>query len=70
MLALYSAHHGTMVYGRGTKGGRGRCFGLWQEFSKCLEHNGKYKLDVCQLQREDYLECLHHTKLVSAAIYY
>ena len=31
----------------------------------CAEAHGTYGPGVCQLQREDYLECLHHTKLVN-----
>lgn len=53
-----------MVTGHGARGGRGRCFAMWQEFMKCITDGGTVSLDVCQLQREDYLECLHHQKLV------
>lgn len=29
----------------------------------CVEQVGRTSLDVCQAQREDYMECLHNTKL-------
>ena len=54
-----------MVSGHGARGGRGRCFVLWQDFMKCISDSGRISLDVCQNQREDYIECLHHRKLVS-----
>lgn len=54
------------MYGRGAKGGRGRCYGLWSAFSACAEQHSKYKFqNECRIEREDYIECLHHTKLVS-----
>lgn len=53
-----------MVSGYGARGGRGRCFSLWQDFMRCISDAGKVSLDVCHSQREDYLECLHHHKLV------
>ena len=31
---------------------------------KCISQAGKVSLDVCHAEREDYLECLHHNKLV------
>ncbi|KAF7730083.1 hypothetical protein EC973_003029 [Apophysomyces ossiformis] len=49
-----------MASGFGLDGGRGRCFQFWQEFNKCYA-----SADVpqqCLSQRDDYLECLHHTK--------
>ncbi|ORZ15794.1 hypothetical protein BCR42DRAFT_415912 [Absidia repens] len=49
-----------MASGFGYDGGRGRCFQFWQEFNKCYA-----SADVpqqCLAQRDDYLECLHHTK--------
>ncbi|KAG0171001.1 hypothetical protein DFQ28_001357 [Apophysomyces sp. BC1034] len=49
-----------MASGFGFDGGRGRCFQFWQEFNKCYA-----SADVpqqCLAQRDDYLECLHHTK--------
>ena len=54
-----------MVSGHGVKGGRGRCYGLWQDFVACMDRHKSTSLGVCQHQREDYLECLHHPKLVS-----
>lgn len=32
---------------------------------KCVAKEGSYGMNVCQDEREDYMECLHHTKLVS-----
>eukprot|EP00898_Chlorokybus_atmophyticus_P008301 jgi/Chlat1/8472/Chrsp80S07864 len=49
-----------MASGFGVKGGKGRCYGLWMEFSGCMascETPGQ-----CRDLREDYLECLHHRK--------
>nr|XP_019006274.1 NADH dehydrogenase (ubiquinone) Fe-S protein 5 [Kwoniella mangroviensis CBS 8507]OCF69735.1 NADH dehydrogenase (ubiquinone) Fe-S protein 5 [Kwoniella mangroviensis CBS 8507] len=40
--------------------GRTRCFPLWQEFSKCYASAEK-PVD-CVAQKDDYMECLHHTK--------
>ena len=53
-----------MVVGFGAHGGRGRCYLLWQDFVSCISKAGKASMDVCQNEREDYLECLHHYKLV------
>ncbi len=67
------------LYGRGTcahcdfgrqsgfsfKGGRPRCFAFWQEFQKCY-----VQADTpsdCIGAKEDYLECLHHTKEIARA---
>lgn len=35
---------------------------------KCVAKEGSYGMKVCQDQREDYMECLHHTKLVRFVI--
>ena len=32
---------------------------------KCVAKEGTYGMNVCQDERDDYMECLHHTKLVS-----
>ena len=32
---------------------------------KCVAQQGSYAMNVCQEERDDYMECLHHTKLVS-----
>ena len=40
--------------------GRGRCFHFWQEFNKCYASADLPQ--QCLAQRDDYLECLHHTK--------
>ncbi len=53
-----------MVSGHGVKGGRGRCFTLWQDFVGCMSRHGSISIGVCQEYREDYMECLHHMKLV------
>ena len=54
-----------MVTGYGVDGTRGRCYTLWMDFMACAAKRGSYGADVCQNEREDYLECLHHAKLVS-----
>lgn len=59
-----------MVSGHGVRGGRGRCFTLWRDFMKCVESAGSAGSGVCPEQREDYMECLHHAKLVNVEIYH
>ncbi|CDS14233.1 hypothetical protein LRAMOSA06403 [Lichtheimia ramosa] len=49
-----------MSSGFGLDGGRGRCFHFWQEFNKCYATADFPK--QCVAQRDDYMECLHHTK--------
>ncbi|KAI8575409.1 hypothetical protein K450DRAFT_261893 [Umbelopsis ramanniana AG] len=49
-----------MASGFGYNGGRGRCFNFWQEFNKCYAMADAPQ--DCIAQRDDYLECLHHTK--------
>ncbi|GAA5908763.1 hypothetical protein JCM5296_005762 [Sporobolomyces johnsonii] len=55
-----------MASGFGYNGGRSRCFPFWQDFQKC--YAGADVPEQCTLQKEDYLECLHHTKEVSRAM--
>eukprot|EP00690_Seculamonas_sp_ecuadoriensis_P001321 EC814525.1.p5 GENE.EC814525.1~~EC814525.1.p5 ORF type:complete len:75 (-),score=25.12 EC814525.1:356-580(-) len=49
-----------MSSGFGVKGGQGRCFPFWMDFAKCMSDADTPA--KCTLQREDYLECLHHKK--------
>ncbi|KAG0228577.1 hypothetical protein B0O80DRAFT_440745 [Mortierella sp. GBAus27b] len=49
-----------MASGYGYGGGRSRCYPFWQEFHKCYALADKP--EECVLQRDDYLECLHHSK--------
>ncbi|CAO3608106.1 unnamed protein product [Cunninghamella blakesleeana] len=49
-----------MASGFGIDGGRGRCFQFWQEFNKCYASADFPQ--QCISQRDNYLECLHHTK--------
>ncbi|CAO3672244.1 unnamed protein product [Rhizopus microsporus] len=49
-----------MSSGFGLDGGRGQCFHFWQEFNKCYASADLPR--QCLAQRDDYLECLHHTK--------
>ncbi|KAI9315871.1 hypothetical protein BX666DRAFT_1952325 [Dichotomocladium elegans] len=49
-----------MSSGFGLDGGRGRCFHFWQEFNKCYASADFPQ--QCLAQRDDYMECLHHTK--------
>ncbi|GAA5842746.1 hypothetical protein JCM9279_003971 [Rhodotorula babjevae] len=55
-----------MASGFGYTGGRSRCFPFWQDFQKC--YAGADAPEQCIAQKEDYLECLHHTKEVSRAL--
>ncbi|GAA5822131.1 hypothetical protein JCM5353_006241 [Sporobolomyces roseus] len=55
-----------MASGFGYTGGRSRCFPFWQDFQKC--YAGADSPQECVTQKEDYLECLHHTKEVSRAL--
>ncbi|GAB5589604.1 hypothetical protein Unana1_04504 [Umbelopsis nana] len=54
-----------MASGFGYNGGRGRCFNFWQEFNKCYAMADAPQ--DCIAQRDDYLECLHHTKEIARA---
>ena len=67
-LRAVSSAVSVMVSGHGARGGRGRCFTLWKDFMSCVAQQGSYGFNVCQSEREDYLECLHHTKLVSICL--
>ncbi|ORY82891.1 hypothetical protein BCR35DRAFT_290647 [Leucosporidium creatinivorum] len=55
-----------MASGFGYTGGRSRCFPYWQDFQKC--YASADTPSQCTLPKEDYLECLHHTKEVSRAL--
>ncbi|GAA6056213.1 hypothetical protein JCM3770_002090 [Rhodotorula araucariae] len=55
-----------MASGYSYTGGRNRCFPFWQDFQKC--YASADAPEQCVLQKEDYLECLHHTKEVSRAL--
>ncbi|SHO79139.1 Uncharacterized protein MSYG_3487 [Malassezia sympodialis ATCC 42132] len=54
-----------MASGFGIKGGPSRCFAFWQDFRKC--YLTADEPSECSLQKEDYLECLHHTKELERA---
>ncbi|KAJ1021480.1 hypothetical protein NDA13_005520 [Ustilago tritici] len=54
-----------MASGFSFKGGRPRCFAFWQEFQKCYVQ-AETPSD-CIVAKEDYLECLHHTKEIARA---
>ncbi|WFD20518.1 hypothetical protein MCAP1_002764 [Malassezia caprae] len=54
-----------MASGFGIKGGPSRCFAFWQDFRKC--YLTADEPSECTLQKEDYLECLHHTKELERA---
>ncbi|OMO81924.1 Pre-mRNA-splicing factor SF2 [Corchorus olitorius] len=49
-----------MASGWGINGNKGRCYDFWADFSECMSHCREPK--DCALLREDYLECLHHSK--------
>lgn len=52
----------TMASGWGITGNKGRCYDFWVDFSECMSRCREPK--DCSLLREDYLECLHHSKEV------
>ncbi|EST07346.1 hypothetical protein PSEUBRA_003166 [Kalmanozyma brasiliensis GHG001] len=54
-----------MASGFSFKGGRPRCFAFWQEFQKC--YASADTPSDCIAAKEDYLECLHHTKEIARA---
>ena len=55
-----------MAEGPGLSGNRPRCAPFWDDFLACVVRVGRNDQWVqCQNYREDYLECLHHKKLVS-----
>ncbi|KAI3460805.1 hypothetical protein Pfo_017468 [Paulownia fortunei] len=49
-----------MASGWGITGNKGRCYDFWMDFSDCMSRCREPK--DCALPREDYLECLHHSK--------
>jgi len=57
------AEESTMASGWGINGNKGRCYDFWLEFSECMSRCRQPS--DCGLLREDYLECLHHSKEVS-----
>ncbi|MFS7977093.1 hypothetical protein Hanom_Chr10g00900111 [Helianthus anomalus] len=53
-----------MASGWGITGNKGRCYNFWMDFSECMSRCREPK--DCSLLREDYLECLHHSKEVKS----
>ncbi|KAJ6258361.1 hypothetical protein Dda_6401 [Drechslerella dactyloides] len=55
-----------MASGYGNHGGITRCFPFWQDVMACYVLNTTQESDAgkikCRGYREDYYECLHHTK--------
>ncbi|KAL2954021.1 hypothetical protein AAZX31_19G198100 [Glycine max] len=49
-----------MASGWGITGNKGRCYDFWMDFSECMSRCREPK--DCAFLREDYLECLHHSK--------
>jgi NADH dehydrogenase (ubiquinone) Fe-S protein 5 len=49
-----------MASGVGVNGGRGRCYALWLDFTRCLADADSP--NECKDNRDDYIECLHHRK--------
>ncbi|KAI3698395.1 hypothetical protein L2E82_41907 [Cichorium intybus] len=49
-----------MASGWGITGNKGRCYDFWMDFSECMSRCREPK--DCSFLREDYLECLHHSK--------
>jgi len=54
----------SMASGWGINGNKGRCYDFWMDFSECMSRCREPK--DCALLREDYLECLHHSKEVTS----
>ncbi|XP_078436161.1 NADH dehydrogenase [ubiquinone] iron-sulfur protein 5-B-like isoform X1 [Wolffia australiana] len=52
-----------MASGWGITGNKGRCYDFWNDFSECMSRCREPK--DCALLREDYLECLHHSKEIA-----
>ena len=49
----------------GIDGNRSRCAPFWDEFLSCVNRVGRRDhWEQCRNYREDYMECLHHKKLV------
>lgn len=55
-----------MASGWGITGNKGRCYDFWIDFSECMSQCREPK--DCALLREDYLECLHHSKEVNSSL--
>ncbi|EYU39176.1 hypothetical protein MIMGU_mgv1a016527mg [Erythranthe guttata] len=49
-----------MASGWGITGNKGRCYDFWMDFSECMSQCRQPK--DCGLLREDYFECLNHSK--------
>ena len=49
-----------MSSGFGARGGVGRCYPFWTDFTTCMSR--AETPSVCKEKREDYIECLHHKK--------
>ncbi len=47
--------------GHGLQGKPSRCFVYWQELMGCVAQQEE-TWAPCVAKKEDYLECLHHTK--------
>ncbi|EPS39594.1 hypothetical protein H072_6631 [Dactylellina haptotyla CBS 200.50] len=58
-----------MASGYGNTGGITRCFPFWQDVLACYVMNTSKESDAnkykCAGYREDYYECLHHTKEIN-----
>ena len=49
----------------GVSGGRARCSPFWEDLMACAQESGRREQwEKCKHEREDYIECLHHKKLV------
>ena len=49
-----------MASGFGFKGGPGRCYPVWTQFTECMSQAPA--ATTCDDLRSDYFECLHHKK--------
>ena len=57
-----------MASGFGITGKKGRCYDVWMDFSDCMSHCAMPA--ECTSRRDDYFECLHHRKEVSASCFF
>lgn len=62
-IDFYSSSRG--MFGPGLDGNRPRCAPFWDDFFACVVKNGRNEQwALCKEYREDFMECLHHKKLV------
>ncbi|CAN0870601.1 NADH dehydrogenase [ubiquinone] iron-sulfur protein 5-A, partial [Linum grandiflorum] len=60
VLSAHVHRREEMASGWGITGNKGRCYDFWIDFSECMSKCREPK--DCAFLREDYMECLHHSK--------